>query len=492
VTRSDQMVAERYLRFIEKKPNRGQALLYPVHVWKVIYPKNNTIRLNLFQQAILGLVRARCYDLQEIADYLKIDHELVAFIIAAQLIPNGWMTSEGRLTPAGEKILDNTEELSTEVQVGYAYQDAISGNWLPRFTDELSEIESQRQDKQGYPAFLINRETGKEERPHRLKDLKPAHQDINQLFSAYKHYRTDYARSKQLNDDNDLLERLHIESISCLEKPQLMWLWTWIFPDVSATQPWLISDPFGLTPAVSWLRKPLEEILPSNKALAGLICKLIDSEPTENLSHSEYIVAMNNKVEWDLIADFPWLSPVPEIQESLAMVLRRMTWLEGHDGNQEDWNSLHQEGSNLAERFFQWILKTYPTDTSRFPQRNKDYQWTVEKNEQILLQLQLPCVDDALIRKLKNQKMSEIRSAFDKRDRSLKAMLIATLFSTIEHAQHPFKHLANIPFNKLIEMTDLRNKTTAHAGKEKISKEQAMSYANFIVNWIKIFKGWYK
>ena len=112
------MAAERFLRFIEKKPNQGRALLYPVHVWKVIYPKNNTIRLNLFQQAILGLARARCYDRQEIADYLKIDHELVAFIMAAQLIPNGWMTSKGHLTSAGEKSLDNTEEVRTEVQVG--------------------------------------------------------------------------------------------------------------------------------------------------------------------------------------------------------------------------------------------------------------------------------------------------------------------------------------------------------------------------------------
>jgi len=486
------MAAERYLRFIEKRPNQGRALLYPVHVWKVIYPKNNTIRLNLFQQAILGLARARCYDRQEIADYLKIDHELVAFIIAAQLIPNGWMTSEGRLTPAGEKILDDTEELSTEVQVGYAYQDAISGNWLPRFTDELSEIEPQKFNEQGYPVFLINRGTGKEERPHRLKALKPAHQDINQLFSAYKYYRTDYARSKQLDDDNDLLERLHIESISCLEEPQLMWLWTWIFPDVSATQPWLISDPFGLTRAVSWLRKPLEEILPSNEALARLICKLIGSEPTENLSHSEYIVAMNNKVEWDLIADFPWLSPVPEIHESLAMVLRRMKWLDEYEGNQEDWNSLHQEGSNLAERFFQWILKSYSGNPSRLPSKYKDREGTAEQNEQILLQLQLPCVDDELIRKLKNQKMSDIRSAFYKRDRPLKAMLIAALFSTIEHTQHPFKYLANLPLNKLIEMTDLRNKTTAHAGTEKITKEQAMGYADFIVDWIKFFKGWYK
>jgi hypothetical protein len=273
------MAAERYLRFIEKKPNQGRALLYPVHVWKVIYPKNNTIQLNLFQQAILGLVRAHCYDRQEIADYLKIDHELVAFIIAAQLIPNGWMTSKGCLTPAGEKILDNREELSTEVQVGYAYQDAISGNWLPRFTDELNEIEPQKFNEQGYPIFLINRESGKEERPHRLKNLKPANRDIYELFSAYKNYRADYARSKQLNDDNDLLESLRIESISCVEEPQLMWLWTWIFPDVSAPQPWLISDPFGFTGAVSWLRKPLEEILPSNEVLARLICKLIGSEP---------------------------------------------------------------------------------------------------------------------------------------------------------------------------------------------------------------------
>lgn len=489
------MAANRYLKFIEKRPNQGRALLYPVYVWKVIYPKDNTIQLNVFQQAILGLIRARCYDRQEIARYLGLDSELVAYIMAAQLIPNGWMNDKGYLTPAGEKILDETEQLSTELQMGYAYQDAISGHWLPRFTNELNEIQAQKQDEQGYPVFLMNRESGTKECPHLLKPklLKPESQDLNELFNAYKRYRTDYARSKQINGSDDLLERLHINnSISCIENPQLMWLWTWIFPDLGSPKPWLISDPFGLYNTASWLRKSLEEILPSNEVLARQICKLIDSEPTEKLTASEYLTAIEHQIDWQLIADFPWLSRVPEIQENLAMVLRRVKWIEEHGGRQEDWNNLLQEANNLAERFFQWLLKTYPVQVSRFPHWTKDAQWKAEQNEQLLLSLQLPCIDDELIRKLKNQKMSDIRSAFYKRDRPLKAMLIAALFSTIEHAQHPFKYLANLQLNTLVEMTDLRNKTTAHAGTDKITKEQAMDYADFIVDWIKIFKGWYK
>jgi hypothetical protein len=168
-----------------------------------------------------------------------------------------------------------------------------------------------------------------------------------------------------------------------------------------------------------------------------------------------------------------------------------MKSIEENQGHQEDWNNLLQESSNLAEHFLQWLLKQYPTDTSRFPPRYKDKEWTAEKNKEVLLMLQLPCVDDELIRKLKNQKMPDIRGAFDKQDRSLKAMLIAALFSTVEYPQHPFRKLNRIPLNKLIEMTDLRNKTTAHAGKYKINKEQAMMYADFIIEWTKTFKDWY-
>ena len=79
------MAADRYLRFDVRRPPSGRPLLWPVRVWKVLYPTNRVLKLNLFQQAILGLARARCQDSSEMAELLGLDRELVAFIIATQL-----------------------------------------------------------------------------------------------------------------------------------------------------------------------------------------------------------------------------------------------------------------------------------------------------------------------------------------------------------------------------------------------------------------------
>ncbi len=62
------MVADRYLRFDVRRPPNGRPLLWPVRVWKVLYPTNRVLKLNLFQQAILGLARARCQDSSEMAE----------------------------------------------------------------------------------------------------------------------------------------------------------------------------------------------------------------------------------------------------------------------------------------------------------------------------------------------------------------------------------------------------------------------------------------
>ena len=106
------MADERYLLFRDTpRPSGGRSFLWPVHVWKVLYPdpEQHVPRLNLFQQAILGLVRAQCLDSQKIADLLGLNRELVQFIMAAQLIPNGWMAASGTLTLQGQQILDETK-----------------------------------------------------------------------------------------------------------------------------------------------------------------------------------------------------------------------------------------------------------------------------------------------------------------------------------------------------------------------------------------------
>ena len=427
------------------------------------------------------------------AALLGLDRELVVFIIATQLIPNGWMTTLGAVTAQGERVLEETQDASEEVRMGYAYQDAISGNWLPRFTEELPEIEARRIDERGYPIFLRDLDSGKEDRPFRLNHLREGAMDMGALFDAFERYRTDHDHAKQRDDE--LPTRVRIESLSFVEdSAQPMWLWTWIFPDEAGPQPWLVADPFGLQQAASWLRKPLQEVLPRNEGLARYIADAVGETRSNELSAEEWLRSLENQIDLTVLADYSWSGKVPAISGYLTSVLRRNALLASQDKTwQEDLTSLLIETHNLAESVFQWLLKRFPVDVRRLPDRSQDKNWTKDLASEILRTLPAAQLTDDTVRRLASQNLREIRNALVRGNSSLKALMFAALLSTIEHATHPLKDLAPqvLALDRILDMADARNRKAGHAGGDKISKDEAMEYADFVIEWVQIFKGWY-
>lgn len=487
------MVADRYLRFDVRRPPGGRPFLWPVRVWKVLYPSKRVLRLNLFQQAILGLARARCQDSSEIAELLGLDRELVAFIIATQLTPNGWMTTLGTVTPQGERVLEEAQDASEEVRMGYAYQDAISGNWIPRFTEELPEIEAKRIDERGHPIFLRDLDSGKEDRPFRLNHFRESALDMGALFDAFARYRTDHDHAKQRDDE--LLARVRIESLSFVEdSAQPMWLWTWVFPDEAGPQPWLVADPFGLQQAASWLRKPLQEVLPRNDGLARYIADAVGETRSKELSAEEWLRSLENQIDLTLLADYSWSRKVPLVEGYLASVLRRRALLAGQERSwQEDVTSLLIETHNLAESVLQWLLKAYPADIRRLPHWKDQRDWKDGEAQYYLQFFSLSCLTDDVIKRLSEQRLDQVRTAAKRGGSSLKALLFAALLGTVDQLGHPFLNLSadELRLSRLLDMADARNKKAGHSGGERIDREDAMKYADFVIEWVQIFKGWY-
>ncbi len=487
------MVADRYLRFDVRRPPGGRPFLWPVRVWKVLYPTKRVLKLNLFQQAILGLARARCQDSSEMAELLGLNRELVAFIIATQLIPNGWMTTLGAVTPQGERVLEEAQDASEEVRMGYAYQDAISGNWLPRFTEELREIETKRIDERGYPIFLRDLDSGKEDRPFRLSHFRESALDMGALFDAFERYRTDHDHAKQRDDQ--LPTRVRIESLSFVEdSAQPMWLWSWIFPDDTGPQPWLIADPFGLQQAASWLRKPLQEVLPRNDGLARYIADAVGETRSNDLSAEEWLRSLENQIDLTLLADYSWSRKVPLVEGFLASVLRRRALLAGQERSwQEDVTSLLIETHNLAESVLQWLLKAYPADIRRLPHWKDQRDWKDGEAQYYLQFFNLPCLTGDVIKRLSEQRLDQVRTAAKRGSSSLKALLFAGLLGTVDQVGHPLLKLSadELRLSRLLDMADARNKKAGHSGGERIDREEALEYADFVIEWVQIFKGWY-
>ena len=487
------MVTDRYLRFDVRRPFGGRPFLWPVRVCKVLYPTTRVLNLNLFQQAILGLACARCQDSSEMAKLLGLDRELVAFIITTQLIPNGWMTNLGAITPQGEVVLEEAQDASEEVRMGYAYQDAISGNWLPRFTEELPEIEAKRIDERGYPIFLRDLDSGKEDRPFRLSHFRESARDIRALFDAFERYQTDHHHAKHRDDEPPTL--LRIESLSFVEdSAQPMWLWTWIFQDESGPQPWLVADPFGLQQAASWLRKPLQEILPRNNGLARYIADAVGEMRSNDLPAEEWLRSLENQIDLTLLADFNWSRKVPLIEGFLASVLRRRALLAGQERSwQEDITSLLIETHNLAESVLQWLLKAYPADIRKLPHWKDQRDWKDGEAKYYLQFFNLPCLTGDVMKRLSEQRLDQIRTAVKSGDSPLKALLFAGLLGTVDQVDHPLLKLSanELRLSRLLDMADTRNKKAGHSGGERIDREDAMEYADFVIEWVQIFKDWY-
>lgn len=489
------MSTDSYLRFVKKGPKDGKPLLWPVWVWKVLYPEPKSISLNLFQQSILGLARARCRDAMEIARLLCLDKDLVNFIIATQLQPNGWMNTDGSLTTVGERVLEEVEDYEEEVRVGYAFQDCISGNWLPRFTESLSIIEPDKYAESGFPLFRWSRDSGNMISPFVLEGGSHYRQDLGELFEAYRKYKNDYENAKQRDGNYHLLNRLNLDRLSYMEdKPKKMWLWVWVFNDDATPEPWLISDPFGHQKAASWLRKPLKELLPKLSPLARYIAGSISQVNPNNVSAVEWLEALENEIDLTILAEYPWSQRVPLIGDYLASVLRRRVAIERHGHiTREDLNSLLMETHNLAESTLQWMLKKYPVNTQVLPDKNADKSWDRKLATSVLNSLGLDCLQPDTISRLATQRLSDIRTALIRGSTSMKSLLVAALFSTVEYSEHPLKILTKerLLLGDLLNMADDRNRKAGHAGTEKLSREQVLSHADFTIAWVANFKEWY-
>ena len=76
---------------------------------------------------------------------------------------------------------------------------------------------------------------------------------------------------------------------------------------------------------------------------------------------------------------------------------------------------------------------------------------------------------------------------------SLKALLFAGLLGTVDQVGHPFLNLSDdeLQLSRLLDMADARNKKAGHSGGERIDREEAIKYADFVIEWVQIYKGWY-
>lgn len=479
--------SDRYARWAPAKGRkaRGRPMLWPVYAWKMVYPDvQGQSHLNLFQYTLLSLIRAGERDIREIASMMALDQELVLFIISSQLQPNGWLESGLTLTAEGERLLrEDARRSEGPLRVGYAFQDAVTGNWLPRFTDSIEDIEPETRDRLGKPVFLVDRGEGKRETPFVMPFFFSPKFDDG-VFDAYREYRRDWRVSA--NQQEADLTDIQIRRVDDLPIP--LYVWVELYRDQSDVKPWLVSDPFRITKAASWLRRPLASVASGSSSVSSLIESIVDIKRNQDQTFEEWNAEVERVSAIEIESDFAIFKSDPLVAESLVQLLRQRARVVNRENKpqQEELRSLVIYSANLIEALLKRLLREWKLgDVWSFQVRH-------DLIKEDLLALNMSCINGVVLEKLSYQKKGKVFYAGKYGDEALNSLLAACLFSAGRHRSHPFNSIPedHLDLARLVLIPEKRNKQ-AHASLDVVASEEAIEFCEFSLDWIKLFRSYF-
>jgi len=486
-----------YLQFAEKPRGEARPLLWPVLVHRVLYPEAKEAQLNLFQRAVLGLIRAQLTQAEAIAELTGLHVNLIKLILA-QGVSNGWLTDSARgLTEKGEQLLDGESVEDDNLKAGYLFQDAISGQFWPRFAEQLDSIEPE-DPLQRYPVFKGERKSGKSIRPFVMAAGKSSLPTLDHeaLAIAYRDYRDDCRAARQL-DSGQFPQFLKLSGVQRLDdtaKPARVLLWA--KPDDEGLELWAVDDPFALRANAWWLQDALrEQTEGGNKYLLNHLQPLVSVPRADDQTVEQWLQAMRQQADMQVLAEYPWAARQPDIKRHLAALLLRMNKLEQGDQSEQELDAAVMECQKLLEVLMQWLIHQYPVEAGHLPKQKIVNR---ELNERLLSALQLPAFTSGVISTLAGQKIGQVIRACSRPSDSLKALLFAAAMGTLNHSGHPFKTLLarELQLDRLLLLADLRNRSS-HAqsrftGREvaPLTYEETLDNIQYALGFTEFFKEW--
>lgn len=478
--------SSRYLCFDEGEPTGlRRAVLWPVLVWHVLYPTPARSALNIFQKTILRLARSGCVSSKDQAAMMGLSRDLVAFIAEKELVAQQLLDANGRPTARGLAALQGDEEAGSDLRIGYAFQDAITGTVMPRFSEGLPEIEAEEHGPEAWPRFVLSRDTGRELRPfcvlgHR-QHPPPTPQS---LLEAYDVYRFHY-RQRELGDmvDSDQApSKIRLRGIEAIgAEPQAMQLLIWV--QAAQSEGWQVRDPFNVLEFAPWFRLGVEAALPVANGLGKYLAAVVAPDTRSDASDGRNS-ELTSQVELEMLSR-RWVVAAPEVAQQMEIVLRRRYQVSAATlPMPEDLNSLAIEVQKLGEAVLKWFLRRWPVDRRRLPRREEMLSMPVAWWLDFYAHLGLTCLTEGAIQRLAQQKWGDVEAALRSGRRSLKALAAASVLSAIDHLDHPFRRFSaeELALEALFQMADERN-PAAHFSGELLSAEGVGMASSFVIDW---------
>ena len=486
-----------YLKFSDRPRSKSKAILWPVLVHRVLYPEPRQPRLNLFQRAVLGLIRAKRIRQDDIAVLTGLHPELIALIIA-QGISHGWLTSGAdALTDEGHKLLDDEEDESSNLKAGFLIQDAISGDFWPRMVTRLEQIEPL--DPQArFPEFSVERRTGHTFRPYFARSKKqnlPA-LDNEMLARAYRDYRKDFRASQQMDGMHSSSDSVRFQGVQRLDdSPEAARIVVWITGDDGGDELWSVRDPFGLREGAWWLEEPVRQLLDSDTKLRNFLAPLIGISDAGELTNEEWMRELQKRTELDILIEYPWVEAQPDIRRYFARLLKWQRKIESGTTWDSDLEAALGDCQKLLEVVMQWLIKTYPANVGQIPPSKKS-NWSL--NEGLLGALGIPSFTKDVIRILARQRLDDVIKSCRNPSSSLKALLFAAGMGALNDDQHPLKVLqdSDLHLMQLLDLADLRNQSSHGQSRfnqrrsKEITQDLVIAQMTYAKNFTECFKDW--
>ncbi|MFB0583838.1 hypothetical protein [Aeromonas salmonicida] len=486
-----------YLSFGTTPMGKKKAVLWPVLVHRVLYPNAKRPELNLFQRAVLGLIRACTVRDEAIAELTGLHQNLIKLILA-QCVSNGWLVESAQaLTAKGERLLDDEETDDANLKTGYLLQDALTGQFWPRLVAQLHPLEP-KDPLAHYPEFFGERKTGNTIKPYMIArgraDLPAL--DHESLTLAYRDYREDYRASQQLGQGNQLPKQISLQGVQRLDDaPQSARVLLWVIADDDGSDLWSVKDPFELRKSAWWLQDTLLQAIEGDAKLLARLEPLVSMPCASNQSVEQWLEALRKQTELQVLIEFPWVERQPDIRRHLAALLVRREKLHQGDSHGQELDAAMMECQKLLEVVMQWLIRTYPTDVGLLPKQQRP---DPKLNQRILSELQIPAFTEDVIRLLSRQKINQVVRACARPSDSLKALLFAAAMGTIQARQHPLKVLGDreLQLAKLLELANLRNQSShaqsSFTGREttQITSCMALDSIQYALSFTACFKEW--
>ena len=476
--------------------NKVQAVLWPVWVYKVLYPEVQQPKMNLYQKTVMRLIRAKTHDAEDIANLTGMHINLVK-LIQAELYSRGWINDQANLlTENGIKTINEVDQQSEQLCSGYLFQDAYTGTLWPRIEKRLNIIEPVDPSSK-FPEFQGDRKTGYTFKPYKPfgNYKQPPRLDTQKALKAWQEYRSDYRAARQLYTNSEIPEQIRLSGIRMQNiQPELAWIVVWITPG-NANNLWSIKDPFNIRDEAWWLTGSLPHLLESDHNLLKRLGQLIGQPEPEDQTVSEWLASLQQQTQLQVILDYPWASKEPDIAAAISVLLTRKETIANGQKHQNDLEAAITESQKLLEVLMQWLINACSASVGSLPKTTKH---DPDLNKQLLKTLGLPAMTEDVADTLRRLPLKGVIRSLSMPTSSLKTLVFAAALGSVGNPEHPLAKLTaeQLQLERLLRLADLRNQTShgnsRHTGKQykEITEAIAVEQIDYALGFTEQFKEW--